>query len=254
MLFQRSDITDEKFTLRILTDCIEIYEPYHEDRSMNGGKDIAVALGKVDQLSMMEEQLYFSFADINDFVASSISPNQIVGKTGVLAGYPICPQKQNSKTHKFNALMHELEVSIEQMAKKPNQHAVIYYKFPTNDSYNGSPIQLMKEYESREQYSTIAVHTGRFENKGVATVLNKKIVKEFIVPTYNRFKQHNNTTYLQDHFPNHVPSFHQFSTDKNSQNHKNIKYLTRMYQNYGVLAFAKLESRDYITLARYESG
>jgi len=54
----------------------------------------------------------------------------------------------------------------------------------------------MKEYESREQYSTIAVHTGRFENKGVATVLNKKIVKEFIVPTYNRFKQHNNTTYL----------------------------------------------------------
>ena len=141
MLFQRSDITDQKFTLRILTDCIEIYQPYHEDQSMTGGKDIAVALGKVDKLSMMEEQLYFSLGDINDFVVSSISPNQIVGKIGVLAGYPTCPEKPNSKTHKVNGLMHELEVSIEFIVtSEHNQHASIYYKFPISDSYNGSPI------------------------------------------------------------------------------------------------------------------
>jgi len=51
-----------------LTDCIEIYAPYKENPTINGGKDIAVALATVEDRIELEEELDYELADVNDFV------------------------------------------------------------------------------------------------------------------------------------------------------------------------------------------
>ena len=53
--------------------------------------------------------------------------NIVVGKTGVLAGFPVCLDKQHSKSHQHNVNIHELEIKIEEVAKKSYNHNVIFY-------------------------------------------------------------------------------------------------------------------------------
>ena len=113
---------------------------------------------------------------------------------------------------------------------------------------------ILRDEESKDRYQTIAVHTGRIEEQGVATLLNKKIVQEFIVPAYNAFKGRATTLYLQAHFPNQLPDFTYFSVKKNPDYARYIKHLHRMYKHYGVLDIAKLEARGLLTTVRREDG
>ena len=68
MFLQRHGPADWKVRLKLLTDCIEIYAPYKENPTINGGKDIAVALATVEDRIELEEELDYELADVNDFV------------------------------------------------------------------------------------------------------------------------------------------------------------------------------------------
>ena len=72
MLLQRHGPTEWKVRLKLLTDCIQIYQPYHEDPTINSGKDIALALAKVEDFVQIEQSLLdYQLGDVNEVVAST---------------------------------------------------------------------------------------------------------------------------------------------------------------------------------------
>ena len=84
MYLQKNGPSDWRVKLDIPIDSIHIYGPYNDEPTINGGLDLAVALGIAEE--DLQEDLECDLGDIHDFISSA---KQVLGKQAAIAGYPV---------------------------------------------------------------------------------------------------------------------------------------------------------------------
>ena len=94
------------------------------------------------------------------------------------------------------------------------------------------------ETQPEEQYYiTVGVHVGHFKQKSVATIINKKLLKNFILPALDDYNRDQFNMLLM------IPSFQEFKIKDKPDGPKDetINILDLMYKKYGCLNIPKLQ-------------